>query len=115
MSSVNGARLKSSNLVEVNCITLDKIISVHLENKTIDFISIDTEGYEFEILKGLNLDKNKPRYMLIEIYQKDYEKICNYLTSKNYYLHSNFSNYNKIDNPIWDGSHNDYLFYNGLV
>jgi hypothetical protein len=30
---------------------------------------------------------------------------------KNYNLHSNFSNYNMSDNPRWDGSHNDYLFY----
>src|SRR5205814_514595 len=27
-----------------------------------------------------------------------------------YVLHSNFSNYNKQYNPIWDGTHNDYLF-----
>ena len=30
--------------------------------------------------------------------------------SKKYCLHSNFTNYNNVDNPQWDGSHNDYLF-----
>jgi hypothetical protein len=32
------------------------------------------------------------------------------MISNNYKLHSNFSNYNHVDNPTWDGSHNDYLF-----
>lgn len=115
MASVNGLRLNSKDLVEVNCTTLDKIINMYLENKTIDFISLDTEGYEFDILQGLNLDKNRPKYLLIEIYNVDYEKITNYLLNKNYYLHSNFSNYNMNDNPIWDGIHNDYLFGDSLV
>jgi hypothetical protein len=110
MASVNGIRLNSDKLVEVNCTTLEKIINTNLDNKSIDLLSLDTEGYEFDILQGLNLDKNRPKYMLIEIYTKDYEKILNYLSSKNYYLHSNFSNYNKIDNPIWDETHNDFLF-----
>jgi FkbM family methyltransferase len=115
MASVNGIRLNSDKLVEVNCTTLEKIIINNLYNKTIDLLTLDTEGYEFDILQGLNLDKNRPKYMLIEIYRKDYEKILNYLSSKNYYLHSNFSNYNKIDNPIWDGTHNDFLFCDSLT
>jgi len=53
--------------------------------------------------------------MLIEIYIKDYEKILIFLLSKNYKLHSNYSNYNNIDNPGWDGTHNDYLFYDNFV
>jgi hypothetical protein len=48
--------------------------------------------------------------MLIEIYTKNYNNIYNYLLSKNYKLHSNFSKYNNIDNIGWDGTHNDYLF-----
>jgi hypothetical protein len=115
MSSVNGNRLNSNNLVvEVNVNTLDNIINLHLKNKVIDLLSLDTEGYEFNILKGLLLDKNRPKYLLIEIYNIDYEKIYNYLTSKNYSYHSNFSNYNKSDKPGWDGTHNDFLFYDNL-
>ena len=52
--------------------------------------------------------------MLIEIYSADYVKINDYLLTKHYLLHSNFSNYNKKDNPIWDGTHNDFLFYDKL-
>ena len=34
----------------------------------------------------------------------------NYLSNNFISLLTNFSNYNKQDNPGWDGTHNDYLF-----
>jgi hypothetical protein len=48
--------------------------------------------------------------MLIEIYDKDFDEIKEYLKSFNYTLLCNFSNYNNVDNPHWDGTHNNYLF-----
>jgi len=109
MGSVNGVRNGNKNLVKVKAITLEKILNKHCHTN-IDFLSLDTEGYELEILKGLNLNIYRPKFMLIEIYTKDYDDIVNYLNLYNYKLHSNFTNYNKIDNPGWDGSHNDFLF-----
>ena len=109
MGSINGNRLRRRNLVKVRAVTLEKILDKYCHTN-IDFLSLDTEGYELEILKGLNLDKYRPKFMLIEIYNKDYNDIVNYLNLQNYKLHSNFTNYNKIDNPGWDGTHNDYLF-----
>jgi len=111
MSSVEGKRLNNNNLVKVKAITLEKILDKH-KNKDveIDFLSLDTEGYELNILKGLNLKKYRPKFMLIEIYNFDFENILKFLNDNQYDLHSNFSNYNKIDNPAWDGTHNDYLF-----
>lgn len=110
MGSVNGLRTMNTNLVKVKTNTLEKILDEYC-NVNIDFLSLDTEGYELEILKGLNLNKYRPKFMLIEVYNKDYEAIINYLNLHNYNLHSNFTNYNKIDNPKWDGTHNDFLFY----
>jgi FkbM family methyltransferase len=111
MSSIDGVRLGNKNLVKVKAITLEKILDENLKDKSIDFLSLDTEGYELNILKGLNLSKYRPKYILVEVYDWDYENIIKYLEDNNYKLHSNISNYNKIDNPIWDGTHNDYLFY----
>lgn len=111
MASVNGERLKSQNLVEVSCNTLNNIICENIPNKAIDLLSLDTEGYELNILKGLNLAVNRPKFLLIEVYKSDFESVATYLSSFKYAMHSNFSNYNKVDNPIWDGTHNDYLFY----
>lgn len=109
MASINGMRTQSNELCKVKVLTLEHILDEY-NIKNIDFLSLDTEGYELEILKGLNLDKYTPKYMLIEIYDKDFNDILQFLISKKYKLHSNFTNYNKQDNPCWDGSHNDYLF-----
>ena len=109
MGSVNGIRNRNKNLVKVKANTLEKILNNHC-NTNIDFLSLDTEGYELEILKGLNLNKYCPKFMLIEIYTKDYDNLIHFLTLHKYKLLSNFTNYNKIDNPGWDGTHNDYLF-----
>lgn len=114
MSSIDGKRLIEQNviknIVKVNAITLENILNKFGDNNNIDFLSLDTEGYELNVLKGLNLNKYRPNYMLIEIYTEDYENIITFLKENNYSLHSNFTNYNKITNPGWDGTHNDYLF-----
>ena len=73
-------------------------------------MTVDTEGYELYVLDGLNLEKYRPTYLLVEIYEYDKEAIINYLTGFNYILLENITNYNKLDNPGWDGTHNDYLF-----
>ena len=111
MSSVNGTRLNlfKKNLTKVPASTLTNILDRQLIPK-IDLLSLDVEGYEYSVLKGLNLNKYTPTYLLIEIYNFDFEKIVNYLKDNKYQLVCNFSNYNKINNPNWDTKHNDFLF-----
>ena len=111
MSSVNGTRLNlfKKNLTKVPASTLTNILDRQVIPK-IDLLSLDVEGYEYSVLKGLNLNKYTPTYLLIEIYNFDFEKIVNYLKDNKYQLVCNFSNYNKINNPNWDTKHNDFLF-----
>lgn len=111
MASINSERSCSNTLIQVKAITLEKLLDSQ-KITTIDFLSLDTEGYELNILNGLNLDKYRPNYMLIEIYKKDYDDIISFLKEKKYSLICNFTNYNLITNPYWDGTHNDYLFIN---
>jgi len=114
MSSVYGNRLQSNNLIKVNTITLDDLFDRN-NITTIDLLSIDTEGYELSILKGLDLHKYRPKYMLIELYTHNLQETITYLQSFHYSLIENFSNYNKHDNPHWDETHNDYLFVDNMV
>jgi hypothetical protein len=78
----------------------------------IDFLSISGNGVgnEYEIIKNINLNKYKPLYLLIEIKINQKDIIFNYLQSNNYFFLENITNYNNIDNPQWDGTHNDYFF-----
>lgn len=111
MSSINGLRLNSNKniMTKVPVSTLTNLLDRQVIPK-IDLLSLDVEGYEYSVLKGLNLNKYKPSYMLIEVYNFDFKKIVDYLKNNNYELICNFSDYNKKTNPNWDGTHNDFLF-----
>jgi len=78
--------------------------------KHINFFSLDTEGYELNILKGIDFSRSSFDYLLIEVYQHQYDEIISFLSSNGYDMVKCLTNYNKISNPDWDGTHNDYLF-----
>lgn len=52
--------------VEVNTMTLDDILADAKINIDIDFISIDVEGHEYEVLKGFSIEKWEPTIILVE-------------------------------------------------
>ena len=83
MSSVDGRRLTSTDLVRAPALTLAAIFAEHGIEK-VDFVSLDTEGYELEILKGIDFEKVRPSYFLIEIYESMYGDIVDFLDSKGY-------------------------------
>lgn len=58
-------RLDRSYDVTVPTRTLASILE-DLGSPPIDFLSLDVEGYELNVLRGLRLDTHRPRYMLIE-------------------------------------------------
>jgi FkbM family methyltransferase len=49
----------------VNCRTLDSILE-ECNVDTVDFFSLDVEGYELEVLDGFSIDKYLPKILLIE-------------------------------------------------
>jgi FkbM family methyltransferase len=51
---------------EAKAVTLNQVIEDSGFDR-IDFISLDIEGYEAEALKGLDLCKWKPKYILLEV------------------------------------------------
>ena len=89
---------------EINSNTLTKIIDkTKYHNRKIDFLSIDTEGKDFEVLRSLNFKKYDPKYICIEIYSDknvsfNVKKnlIYKYLIKKNYKLL-----FNKRENYIF--------------
>jgi FkbM family methyltransferase len=63
-------RIKSlgftSRPVGVRTMTMDEIMADAQINGDIDFISIDVEGHEYEVLEGLSLERWKPKIMVLE-------------------------------------------------
>ena len=75
--------------------TLTEILDEAHAPKEIDFLSLDVEGAELAVLSGVNFEKYKFKYMLIEC--RDKEKVKFFLSEFGYKL---------IDSL----SHHDYLF-----
>ncbi|HCS66458.1 MAG TPA: SAM-dependent methyltransferase [Cellvibrio sp.] len=49
--------------------TLDEVLAKNLPDdvEKIDFLSIDVEGFDFRVLKSINLDVHKPEVILVEM------------------------------------------------
>ena len=62
--------------------TLTKILQEAKAPRHIDFFSLDVEGSEISVLKGLDFKKYKIKYILVEC--RDFEKMEIYLNSKKY-------------------------------
>ena len=90
--------IKNENkIIETNLLqskTLDDIIKQSpFSSREIDLLSIDTEGSDFNVLKSLNIEKYKPKIIVIESHLNIIEdilksKIYVYLINKNYLLRS---------------------------
>lgn len=58
--------IKQTYTVKVPVKTLASILDEFTDLPAIDFFSLDVEGYELDVLLGLNLHKYQPKYMLVE-------------------------------------------------
>ncbi len=75
--------------INVPAKTIQKVIDEHkLKNRTfadIDFFVIDVEGYELEVLKGLDFSINSPNWIMAEAHTNErFNKIKSYLEQKKY-------------------------------
>jgi len=58
-------------------------------DQVVDFISIDVEGHELDVLDGLDLDRFRPTVIMTEnTYDRENDQVGNYLTCRGYKLHS---------------------------
>lgn len=78
----------------------------------IDFLSIDTEGFEVNVLKGAQqtIQKHLPKYILIEVQYDNLGDVQNLLPQ---YDVVNFSNYSRRLPHIkenWSADYDDFLF-----
>ena len=104
-SGINAREIK-----KIKTQTLDRIIeNSKFRNKIIDYLSIDVEGHELNVMKGFNLKKYKPKLIVLELINPSIKefylnKIENVLNSK-IYEYMNENNY-KLVNWI----HEDLIF-----
>lgn len=58
--------------IEVPALPLSSVLTKH-NIKRIDFLSLDVEGYEAQVLKGINFKIHRPHFLLVEV--RDREEI----------------------------------------
>ncbi len=70
--------------------TLTSILDANIETgRNIDLLTIDVEGHDLHVLKGLDLSKYRPKVIIIEIHELDSVKdneIYKYLSENGYLL-----------------------------
>lgn len=59
-------RLAQPYSVDVPARTLESVLDSLTEVPPIDLLSLDVEGCELDVLKGMNLDRYAPRFILVE-------------------------------------------------
>lgn len=97
-SKITSQKTMSKNLISIRKNTLFQILkNKNLLSQQIDFFSLDVEGYEFEIIKGLGISVENVKLFVIET--DNFEKINEYLKTKR------FKYMEKL-------SEHDYLFVN---
>ena len=74
-SRTNDYKLISKISLETK--TLEKLLDKYLIKKEIDFLSIDVEGLDLEVLKSTNLKKYKPKIILVEILESNFDNLKN--------------------------------------
>ena len=79
------------------------LLTDKLNIKKVDFLSLDVEGHEYEVLNGINFDKLYIKYICIEIRNFHQETIFNFMEKKNFKLLEKLTNFS---------TYSDFLFIN---
>ena len=79
-------RLESTNTIVVNSISLNDLIKKYFNNEAPSYISIDTEGSEYEILLNLDFKKYSPKVFTVEHNYTTYEKKLDELMELNGFI-----------------------------
>lgn len=84
--------VKSRIRIKVRCENLDTILKKVKAPSLIDFFSLDVEGDEFQVLKGINYKNYKFKFILVETYEL--HKIKIFLKKRGYRYAKKMSNRN---------------------
>ncbi len=90
--SLKRSFFKDKKIFTVQSKTIQEIVDISKIESVIDFINIDAEGLDFEILKQINLKKYKVKLLSIETHNVDgsktehFDSIKNFLEKDGYFI-----------------------------
>lgn len=75
----------AADVYEVETITLEQLLADNDAPEVIEYLSIDTEGSEFDILENFDFDRHRPRVLTIEHnYRPEREKMVALMQAQGY-------------------------------
>lgn len=98
--------------IELETRKLSIVFDEYLNNKEIDFLTIDVEGLDLQVLKSNDWDKYRPKVILLELFAKDIESINSneintFLNTIGYSFYCNTpTNVFYIENEFYNGRFN---------
>lgn len=96
-------------VIQISLITIGKVLEQYNDNKFPDFMSLDAEGMDFQILRSIDFERNWPKVICVEAAEyspigagKRRYDLIKYLEKKGYYEYAN-TNLNAImvKNEFW--------------
>lgn len=106
--NISKARPKGKNIVNMR--TLSSILKECNYQGKIDFMSLDVEGVEIEVLEGMN--SYRPEYILIETFGMSANQLNQWMTEHGYTFVDIITDFNNPKkHPRWDGTHQDFLWH----
>ncbi|RZG49146.1 FkbM family methyltransferase [Acinetobacter wuhouensis] len=90
----NGLRnYKIDKILDIDVSTFDHIMKDKNVNKKIDLLSIDIEGFDYLVLRSIDMDKYKPELIIVEIFGNfDNSSYYSYLNKKGYNFYARTGN-----------------------
>ena len=93
---IHGAKLLDD--ISIQVLPLNEIFDLHVRGRCVDILSVDVEGFDLDVLKSNDWERNRPYALIVEINQ-DESNILQYLEGQDYLLvYNNFTNGVFIDN-----------------
>ena len=93
---LNKTNSDNSKIIDINSKSIDEIMSISNLNKNIDFINIDVEGSDFQVLTDIKIKKLNPTLISIETHNVDGSASKNFENIKEYLKKYDFIIYKRI-------------------
>jgi FkbM family methyltransferase len=77
------AGMKREGTAEVPVMTLDQVLDDAAAPRPLDFVSIDVEGHDMEVIEGFDLNRWRPRLLLVEDVVQNL-RLHRYITGRGY-------------------------------
>lgn len=87
---------KNEKKLKIESKSIDEIIKISKINKNIDFINIDIEGKDYEVLTQIGIEKFQPSLIAIETHNVDGSEIETFSLIKNFMTNKNYNVYKRV-------------------